>query len=349
MRVKKAWIVARKDMAEFRANKQILIQLVAFTMILSVLPVLIVGSLVAFTPKEPPKEPNLNLQVNATIAPGTYTNVHFLGVSINDSTVSTGYVLDSFVGNSTILEVVVRHSLLDNVTVSNSILIDCVLRNSNYDKSSTLLLGTVTSGSTKSPTEDLRALMPFFTHGVLLFMFFVMAIALPTTIAAYSFVGEKTNKTLEPLLASPLTDSELLWGKYLAVFVPVMALISIASVISTTIVDIITLPILGYILLPDAVWLFGIFIITPLVCLIGISVNVLISSKVNDVRTAQQYSSLIVFPVMMALFLGPSFLSLAVGLEFFGFLAVIFLGIMVLLIWLSLRVFNREDILTSWK
>jgi len=349
MRIKKAWIVARKDLSEFRANKQILLQLAAFTILLAVTPAIIVVSFAALTAQPPPNEPNLNLQINATIPEGEYANVHFLGVYVNNSTMSTGYVLNSYVANSTIDEVVVRHSLLDNVTVRESILIDCVLRNSDYDRGSTILMNTVTSGTTRGPADEFRALTPLLTHGVLLFMFFVMAIALPTTIAAYSFVGEKTNKTLEPLLASPLTDSELLWGKYLAVFVPVMLLIALAFVISTTIIDIAMFPTLGYILLPDAVWLLGILVITPLVCLIGISVNVLISSKVNDVRTAQQYSSLIVFPVMSALFLGPSFLSITIGIEFLAIMGVIFLGVVALLIWLSLRVFNREDILTSRK
>jgi ABC-2 type transport system permease protein len=37
-----------------------------------------------------------------------------------------------------------------------------------------------------------------------LFLFAVLAVSSPTTIASYSVVGEKVQKTLEPLLATPL-------------------------------------------------------------------------------------------------------------------------------------------------
>ncbi len=52
--------------------------------------------------------------------------------------------------------------------------------------------------------------------------FVVIAAVLPTIIASYSFVGEKVEKSLEPLLATPTTDGELLLGKSLAAFLPSM-------------------------------------------------------------------------------------------------------------------------------
>ena len=50
--------------------------------------------------------------------------------------------------------------------------------------------------------------------------FVVTAIGLPTIIASYSFIGEKLEKSLEPLLATPTTDGELLFGKSLGAFIP---------------------------------------------------------------------------------------------------------------------------------
>jgi len=46
-----------------------------------------------------------------------------------------------------------------------------------------------------------------------LLMFMMMPLLLPITIAAYSIVGEKTTRSLEPLLATPITTLELLVGK----------------------------------------------------------------------------------------------------------------------------------------
>ena len=50
--------------------------------------------------------------------------------------------------------------------------------------------------------------------------FVVIPAILPSIMGSYSFVGEKIEKSLEPLLATPTTDGELLLGKSLAAFVP---------------------------------------------------------------------------------------------------------------------------------
>src|SRR5487761_1762564 len=65
-----------------------------------------------------------------------------------------------------------------------------------------------------SPAE-LAILLPAFS-----FFFLILGGYLPSTIASYSFVGEKVEKSLEPLLATPTTDSEILLGKGIAAFLP---------------------------------------------------------------------------------------------------------------------------------
>ena len=55
------------------------------------------------------------------------------------------------------------------------------------------------------------------------FFFIIVASALPTGMASYSIVGEKVEKSLEPLLATPATDGEILLGKSLASFLPSIA------------------------------------------------------------------------------------------------------------------------------
>ncbi|MCX6034730.1 MAG: ABC transporter permease subunit, partial [Chloroflexi bacterium] len=51
-------------------------------------------------------------------------------------------------------------------------------------------------------------------------LFMLVPVAIPVTIAAYSIVGEKTTRSLEPLLATPITTVELLIGKCLAAVIP---------------------------------------------------------------------------------------------------------------------------------
>jgi ABC-2 type transport system permease protein len=45
--------------------------------------------------------------------------------------------------------------------------------------------------------------------------FVLIPTGLPSIVASYSFVGEKVEKSLDPLLATPTTDGELLLGKSL--------------------------------------------------------------------------------------------------------------------------------------
>jgi len=47
------------------------------------------------------------------------------------------------------------------------------------------------------------------------FFFGIGSAVLPIILASYSLVGEKIEKSLEPLLATPITDSELLLGRVL--------------------------------------------------------------------------------------------------------------------------------------
>ena len=54
-------------------------------------------------------------------------------------------------------------------------------------------------------------------------MFLLMPIAIASTAAAFSIVGEKQQRTLEPILATPITDRQLLLGKLLACVGPTVA------------------------------------------------------------------------------------------------------------------------------
>ena len=70
------------------------------------------------------------------------------------------------------------------------------------------------NGSRTSPAE-LVVLLPAF-----LFIYVILAAYLATPISSYTIVGEKVEKSLEPLLATPTTDSEILLGKGIAAFLP---------------------------------------------------------------------------------------------------------------------------------
>ena len=55
-------------------------------------------------------------------------------------------------------------------------------------------------------------------------MFLVMPVFVPILISSQSVAGEKERRTLEPLLASPVTAAELVAGKSLASLVPAVGI-----------------------------------------------------------------------------------------------------------------------------
>jgi ABC-2 type transport system permease protein len=175
----------------------------------------------------------------------------------------------------------------------------------------------------------------------------VIAAVLPSIIASYSFVGEKIEKSLEPLLATPTTDGELLLGKSLAAFVPCIGMTYLAAAISTPIISYWSITNLGVLLIPNPYWVLVLFVITPLACILSIEGNIIVSSRVNDIRAAQQIGGLIVVPLIILVIVGTESAQLSVLLAIL--VSVILAVADVALFFLSKATFQREEILTKWK
>jgi ABC-type Na+ efflux pump permease subunit len=179
-------------------------------------------------------------------------------------------------------------------------------------------------------------------------MYFVLIpVILPSIIASYSFVGEKVEKSLEPLLATPTTDGELLMGKSLAAFIPCIAATYIASAIYVPIIDYWTNSTLGIYLLPNSSWAILTFAVTPLGCIMSILANVIVSSRVSDIRAAQQIGGLVVLPLIFVVLYGSIFSTTSYWLSLVVTVALAAADIG--LFYLSKATFQREEILTKWK
>jgi ABC-2 type transport system permease protein len=193
---------------------------------------------------------------------------------------------------------------------------------------------------------DVSVLFPIFN--AFSFFFMILGAIIPTVIAAYSFVGEKTEKTLEPLLATPTTDDEILLGKSLAAFLPVIIMILISAVIFTVLMDIFTLPKVGYLYFPNWNFLIIILLDTPLACIMSIEFSVIISSRMNDVRSAQQTTGVIFIPFIAI------YVLTEVSVITLDNTTLLWIGGIIALIdlcffFISRALFQREEILTKWK
>src|SRR5258708_2979319 len=120
-------------------------------------------------------------------------------------------------------------------------------------------------------------------------IFLLLSMIVPSTIAAYSIIGEKTSHTLEPLLATPVRRWQLLAGKMLAALLPAalvssgsggpfiaqLAVLTDANVASPVVSTGRLIPFLPR---------------PPPFSPIPVALMTAISSRVNDTRTAQQLS-----------------------------------------------------------
>lgn len=179
-------------------------------------------------------------------------------------------------------------------------------------------------------------------------LFMLMPVIIPVTIAAYSIVGEKTTRSLEPLLATPITTVELLAGKSLAAAIPAIA----ASWLSFGLF-LVGLPILGiskgvidYIAGPT--WLLAVFVVGPLMAIIAVNFALYVSSRVNDPRVAEQISAVVIVPVMLLLFAQLAGV-IVINVPFMLIAIVVLLLIDIGMIYLGANIFDRETILTRWK
>jgi ABC-2 type transport system permease protein len=179
-------------------------------------------------------------------------------------------------------------------------------------------------------------------------LFLMMPAIIPITIASYSIVGEKNTHTLEPLLATPITTGQLLTGKALAAAIPAIIASLIAFLIFSTGTYFLAASPAVALQLFSPLWLIGIFVVGPLLSLAGVSLAVMISSRVNDPRAAEQLAALIILPVM-AIFIGQLMGAVIVNQTFLLALAAALVVVDLALMYFATRLFQRENILTRWK
>lgn len=188
----------------------------------------------------------------------------------------------------------------------------------------------------------------FYILSQFVLLFLIMPVIIPVTIASYSIVGEKTTRTLEPVLATPITTIELLAGKALAGILPAIGVTYLSYAVFLIGTSILAVSPAVTLKLLEPLWLLAILAIGPLLSLTGVSLAVMISSRVNDPRVAEQLASLVMIP-LLALFMGQSFglIQIDQTVIFWAILGLI--GLDVLLLYFATQLFQRETILTRWK
>ncbi len=181
-----------------------------------------------------------------------------------------------------------------------------------------------------------------------LVLYMMMPLFIPIAIAAYSVVGEKTTRSLEPLLATPISTEELLAGKSLAAVIPAIGATwaAFALFVAGALLIGVAPAVVANLLSP--VWWAAVFVVGPLLSGVAVNIALIVSSRVSDPRAAEQIAGVVIVPLIAVLFgqlagviiLNVQFMLIAIG---------VLAGLNVALIIAGARLFQREAILTKWK
>jgi uncharacterized membrane protein SpoIIM required for sporulation len=163
-------------------------------------------------------------------------------------------------------------------------------------------------------------------------------ISFSLVIALETFVGEKERHSLEPLLATPLTNGELYWGKTMAAMIPPLG----ASYLGLTVYLLGLYFTLGWI--PPLELLCLVVLLTTAEALVMVSGAVIISSQTTSVRAANILASFVIIP-MAVLVQGESVIMFWANYDVLWWFVAALLTADMLLVRMGIRLFNREDLL----
>jgi len=166
--------------------------------------------------------------------------------------------------------------------------------------------------------------------------FFPISISL--VIALESFAGERERLSLEPLLATPLTDSQLYFGKIAASLLTPLgaAFLGIFVYLAGLLVRI------GWRAPPQL--LLQVLLLTAAQAVVMVTGAVVISSQTTSVRAANLLASFIIVPVSQ-LIIGESLIMFWGRYHILWWIVIALVLISVVLVRMGLHLFNREELL----
>jgi ABC-2 type transport system permease protein len=190
--------------------------------------------------------------------------------------------------------------------------------------------------------------LQFYVLSQFLILFMMMPLIIPVSIAAYSIVGEKTTRSLEPLLATPISTVELLTAKGLAAAIPAVLATWIAYAVFVALAPLAGASAAVWGRLVSPTWLVAVFLLGPLMAVLSVNFAVMVSSRVSDPRVAEQLAAVVIVPLLVILFAQLAGV-IVLNLAFMFIAALVLAAADVGLVFVGARLFQRETILTKWK
>jgi ABC-2 type transport system permease protein len=98
----------------------------------------------------------------------------------------------------------------------------------------------------------------------------------------------------------------------------------------------------------NPMWLVAMFVLAPLLTILAVNFGIIVSSRVNDPRAAEQLGALIILPLLVLL-IGPLTGFIMLNSTTFWLSSAVVALLDVGLVYIGVALFQRETILTRWK
>lgn len=178
--------------------------------------------------------------------------------------------------------------------------------------------------------------------------FLLMPLAIVSIAGAYAIVGEKQQRTLEPVLATPVSTSDFLLAKLLAVIAPAVLMSWIAALVGA-LASVLSFYWSNHLLVwPDHFYWIAVLVLAPEIGAMTALVCLRVSARMQDPQAANQITAMILVPLLLIVFsvVGPALVSRLDAL--IGACVAGAVATWALFIWVR-RGFNREEILCRWR
>jgi ABC-2 type transport system permease protein len=175
--------------------------------------------------------------------------------------------------------------------------------------------------------------------------FLLVPVMVSTVIAANSFAGEKERRTLEGLLYTPVSDSELVVGKIAAAFLPTIGFTWLCYAIYIAIVAVFGTPVVGQMFFPTASWWALMLLLVPAVSLLVISIVVMVSAKARGFQEANAIGGSVILPVI-GLAVAQTSGLMVLSASIIAWTALLFALADVALLYLIVKAFRRSRIVS---
>lgn len=181
------------------------------------------------------------------------------------------------------------------------------------------------------------------------FLFIILAAVVPLYISSYGIVGEKLEKSMEPLLSTPTSEGEILIGKYIGTFIPSILSTYLGAIVYMTLIDVVTGKYFGYYFFPNTSFIILLLVAVPAAMTYAITLSIFVSSKVNNVMSAYQGGGITLVPFLALYVMGEAGIVKLDDTTNILYISLALIVIAVIMYFVSRNSFGRDKIISEWK